>query len=197
MDDAEMDFTEYNKEVNKRLMGWIKLNKDRIPWTITIFVLGHILLYGYYYVFGGRDFANQNFLQILPALFLVDFLSAVGTYVFVAYKKIPAEIYHEQRKIIDNFPPSQLDIFVGPSPIKGWIYENNKDIQTAYLTIISREKKKIVEFHATRLELLQRISDMKPDLRGATFGSGLNNVRFVWENESVFVEVFPGIKLNF
>jgi hypothetical protein len=118
------------------------------------------------------------------AVFAILFI--IGIY------KVPAEMHYEQQKIIDSFPPDKLNIFVGSSPFKGWLVEDDVDIHTAYLKVISREKKKIVEFHARRIEFLQRTADMKPDIRGAMFGAGLNNVRFEWENGEVFTEMIPG-----
>lgn len=104
------------------------------------------------------------------------------------------EIRNLKKEIQEIQTPSQLDIFVGPSPMKGWIREDNIDIQTAYLAVISLEKRKIVEFHARRLELLQRTSDMKPDIRGATFGSGVTSFRFLWADDKISTELLPGDK---
>jgi hypothetical protein len=110
------------------------------------------------------------------------------------FNTLQNEISSLKREIQEIQTPSQLNIFVGRSPMKGWIREDDVDIQTAYLAVISHEKRKIVEFHASRLELLQRTADMKPDIRGATFGSGVNNFRFMWGDGEIFTELIPGEK---
>ncbi len=104
--------------------------------------------------------------------------------------KIAALRDEKQREIIDNQSPKKLNLTVGASPMKGW--HGEKNVHTVYLTVISHENKKIVEFHAKRLELLQRTANMKPDLRGATFGHAVPNFRFLWEKGAVFTELIPG-----
>lgn len=142
-----MDFTEYNKEINKRLNEWIKSNKTWISWSITIILLGHILLFGFYYFIGGKDYAIQSFSQILPEILLVDFLGGIGTYAYVAYKKIPSEIYYEQKRIIDAYLPEQLPLSIEHVPTNT-LTVDGKDIKAAALQIKNFGSKKIVELQA-------------------------------------------------
>jgi len=108
--------------------------------------------------------------------------------------RVPAEIDNEQRELINSHMPNQLNVFVGQAFLPGsrWRIDGEKLVHKTCLTVISQEKKKILEFHATRLELLQRTEDMKPEIRGYIFGSVENNFRFCWKNGEVFTEIIPG-----
>ena len=132
---------------------------------------------------------NYGIASILGSLslFAILFLAALW--------RTPAEMHYNQQKVIESFPPNQLNIFVGLAPglnFNRWYIKDDVVIHIACLTVISHEKKKIVEFHATRLELLQRTSDMKPDIRGSLFGTVEKNLRFAWKNGEIFTELIPG-----
>jgi len=155
-------------------------------------ILGTVAYFLIQYVRLGKNVAIENLLDGLILWGAINIFFFLIVLPYIRFWVIPEEIYNEQREVIDSHIHSELNIFVGPSPMKGWIREGNKDIRTVYLAVISNEKKKIIEFHADRIEFLQRTADMKSDIRGAMFGSGLNNVRFEWENEQIFTSLIPG-----
>lgn len=105
---------------------------------------------------------------------------------------IPFERYQSQERIIAQRIPEQLDIFVGPSPLWGIINEQGNRVPQALLAVISREKKKIVELHAVRTELLERTALTPADIRGKTFMSGWRTFYFAWQNNEKFIELLPG-----
>jgi hypothetical protein len=190
-----MKKNEYLKEVWRRIRERVEVRvgtRRTIAITILSPIAVNTFIYFLFSAFWGIDTANQQILGYVIGTVLLEIILLVAFILSWRYYDVPEEIYNEQREIIDSYLPSQLNIFVGSSPMKGWIREGNKDIRTSYLTVISMEKKKIVEFHADRVEFLQRTADMKADIRGAMFGSALNNVRFEWENGQVFTNLIPG-----
>jgi hypothetical protein len=198
--DDTMGKNEYSKEVQRRIMERIEMRYGTRRATI-ISIVSPLIVNGVAYLvfrrLWGTDTANQQILGFCIGTVSLEFVLLGILLFFWRFYDVPEEIYNEQRKTIDSRIPNQLNIFVGPSPMRGWKMlwkKRERDIRTVYLTVISKETKKIVEFHATRLELLQRTADMEPNLRGATFGPGVNNFRFQWENEDVFTSLIPGDK---
>jgi hypothetical protein len=141
-----MDYTEYNKEINKRLGAWVKVNRTLISWTIVTAFLLHVILYLYYAFEGGWNHANQIFLELLPALLLIDVGGGIGSFIYIAYHRIPAEIFNDQKKIIDERLPNELSLDIERTP--NIMARDGQDFRAMALRITNLEKKKIVEFQA-------------------------------------------------
>ena len=142
----------------------------------------------------GKIYGQDNAI-LIGIITIVTIFAIYGLYgVIFTLFIVPFQENKKQQEIIDSYPPEKLNIFVGPSPMVGWQIEDNVDIRTTYLRVISMEKKKIIEFHATKLELLQRTGEMKQDNRGIRFGYALDNFRFEWSSGNVFIELIPGDK---
>lgn len=146
----QTDHADYKKEINKRLKSWILTHKARISWIIAAVVIGHILLYVYYYFLGGKSFAyaNQKIFDNLVELVVIDLVGVIFTYVYLAYHKIPAEIYIKQKRIIDQQLPEQLALSIERPPTNRLNRIGGKSVRAAFLLIKSRENKKIVELRA-------------------------------------------------
>ena len=139
----------------------------------------------------GKIYGQDNIILFGIITVVVAFsLYGLSGFIFTLFI-VPYQEHKNLQEIVDSYPPGILNIFVGISPMRGWVRDGHNDIQTVYLKIISLEKKKIFEFHASRVIFLQRTADMKPDLRGAEFGTVINNVRFEWDDGKEFSTLLP------
>lgn len=186
---------EYRKKLQERLRSRITQQYgEQIGAVIVLYGIASILVLSYLLANNDIGVAWEKFFDYFVPTIIGGIVIFIGLMLIWLFFSIPSELYNEQAQIINSRAPKRLDIFVGTSPMKGWLVDGNNDIRTAYLTVINRENKKLVEFHAKRLELLQRTAAMKPNLRGAMFGSGVSNFRFEWDNGDVFTEIIPGDK---
>lgn len=136
----------YEDEVGKRLARWFKMKRIYLVWFCLLNVFAVFTLYGYSYIVLGKEGALQNTIQQVVNLLAFDSIICVGTFVYLAFYEIPADIYYEQKKIIDENMPSQLALGLEKGPDK--FSKDNIEINVASLFVTSQEKKKIVELQA-------------------------------------------------
>lgn len=144
-----MDEVTENKlddEVFKRFRNWVATNRYRILITVVFVIIGNIALFLFYWFAAGTDAAYQNLIESLVNLLVIDGVACVGTYLYIAWYKIPSEIYEQQRKIILERLPDELYIDIERTP--NFLTRDGQGFHAVALRVTNREKKKIIELQA-------------------------------------------------
>jgi hypothetical protein len=136
----------YEDEVGKRLARWFKMRRVYLVWFAVFNVVAFFTLYGYSYIVVGKEYAMQNAFQKIFDLLGYECVIGLGYLVYLAFYEIPAEIYNEQKKVIEENLPVQLALDLEKGTDK--FSKDNVEINIASLFVTSKEKKKIIELQA-------------------------------------------------
>lgn len=139
--------TAFQKEINNRLKAKYESNKPKIFLGIITPIVGLILVYIAFFLVGRIEYAIQFVFEAILAIVVFDVLGFAITYVYIAWHKIPEEIYIEQRNIIEKRLPEKLSLKIERAPTN-IIGIDGVDFKAAALLITSIENEKIVELRA-------------------------------------------------
>jgi len=135
-----------DNEVFKHFKKWVAMNRVRLLIILVFVITGNVALFLFYWFIVGKEIAYQYLFESLVALVVFNGLGGVGSYLYVAWYKIPSEIFEQQRKIIIERLPDELYLDIERTP--NFLRRDGQEFQAAALHITNLEKKKIVEFQA-------------------------------------------------
>ncbi len=142
-----MDKTSYDKEIMSRFKGRVIENKIWFLLLVIANIIGFVLLYIYFKVVQGRDYAIQNIFQELSNYIILEGILLIAYIFYAIFHEIPFEIYTEQQRTISERLPEQLALEIERTPYAIFTNDGRRH-NVAALLIKSLEDKKILELRA-------------------------------------------------